>query len=83
MFLTETWLGQNNSTAVLIESTPPNFSFMSEARRDEELPFCLMTASNARKYPMESLTLLNMLLYSPNPPNPTNYRPPRYNAEFF
>lgn len=32
MFLTETWLDQNNSAAVLIESTPPNFSFLSEAR---------------------------------------------------
>ena len=32
MFLTETWLDQNNSTAVLVESTPPNYSFISEAR---------------------------------------------------
>ncbi len=32
MFLTETWLNQNNSASVLIESTPPNFSVMSEAR---------------------------------------------------
>ena len=32
MFLTETWLDQDNSAAVLIESTPPNFSFISEAR---------------------------------------------------
>lgn len=31
MFLTETWLDQNNSAAVLIESTPPNFNFMREA----------------------------------------------------
>lgn len=32
MFLIETWLDQNNSAAVLTESTPPNFNFMSEAR---------------------------------------------------
>ena len=32
MFLTETWLDQGNSAAVLIESTPPNFSFVSAAR---------------------------------------------------
>ena len=32
MFLTETWLEQNNSAAVLIESTPPGYSFISEAR---------------------------------------------------
>lgn len=32
MFLTETWLDQDNSAAVLIESTPPNFNFMSAAR---------------------------------------------------
>ena len=32
MFLTETWIEQNNSAAVLIESTPPNFSFMSQER---------------------------------------------------
>ena len=32
MFLTETWLSQDNSAAVLIESTPPNYSFFSEAR---------------------------------------------------
>lgn len=32
MFLTETWLGQENSAAVLIEIAPPNFSFFSEAR---------------------------------------------------
>lgn len=32
MFSTETWLDQDISAAVLIESTPPNFSFMSEAR---------------------------------------------------
>ena len=30
MFLTETWLDQNNSTAVLIESTPHNFNSMSK-----------------------------------------------------
>ena len=29
MFLTETWLEQNNSAAVLIESTPPGYSFIS------------------------------------------------------
>ena len=32
MFLTETWLEQNNSAAVLIESTPPGYGFISEAR---------------------------------------------------
>ena len=32
MFLTETWLDQTNSAAVLIESTPPGYSFISEAR---------------------------------------------------
>lgn len=32
MFLTKTWLDQDNSAAVLIESVPPSFSFMSEAR---------------------------------------------------
>ena len=30
MFLTETWLDQDNSPAVHIESSPPNFSFKSE-----------------------------------------------------
>ncbi|CAJ1082756.1 hypothetical protein KUCAC02_009465 [Xyrichtys novacula] len=33
MFLTETWLEQDNSATVLIESAPPNFSFMSETRK--------------------------------------------------
>lgn len=32
MFLTGIWLDGDNSAAVLIESTPPNFSVMSEAR---------------------------------------------------
>lgn len=32
MFLTETWLDQDNTAAVLIETTSPNFSSMSEAR---------------------------------------------------
>lgn len=32
MFLTETWLSQDNGAAALIESAPPNFSFISEAR---------------------------------------------------
>ena len=32
MFLTETWLDQDNSAAVHIESSPPNFSFISETR---------------------------------------------------
>ena len=32
VFLTENWLDQNNSAAVLIESTRPGYSFISEAR---------------------------------------------------
>ncbi|MDG2555400.1 hypothetical protein P7M41_25725, partial [Vibrio parahaemolyticus] len=32
MFLTETWLNENNSAAVLIESAPPNFHFISSVR---------------------------------------------------
>ena len=32
MFLTETWLDDNNSGAVLIETAPPNFSFIGENR---------------------------------------------------
>ena len=32
MFLNETWLDQDNSAGVHIESSPPNFSFISETR---------------------------------------------------
>ena len=32
MFLTETWLDENNSGAVLIETAPPNFYFLHENR---------------------------------------------------
>jgi len=32
LFLTETWLDSMNNAAVLIESAPPNFSFVSENR---------------------------------------------------
>lgn len=36
MFLTETWLSQDNSDAVLIESSPPNFCYASAARVSEK-----------------------------------------------
>ena len=32
MFLTETWLNENNSAAVLTESAPPDFHFISSVR---------------------------------------------------
>ena len=32
MFLTETWLDQDNSAVVHIDSSPPNFSFTGETR---------------------------------------------------
>lgn len=32
MFLNETWLHENNSSTVIIESATPNFLFISEAR---------------------------------------------------
>ena len=32
MFLTETWLNENNSASVLIETAPPNFHFISSVR---------------------------------------------------
>ena len=35
LFLPETWLDQDNSAAVHVESSPPNFSFMSETRINE------------------------------------------------
>ena len=32
MFLTETWLEQNNSATVLIETAPPNYNFFDACR---------------------------------------------------
>ena len=32
MFLTETWLEQNNSATVLIETAPPNYNFFDVCR---------------------------------------------------
>lgn len=32
IFLTETWLTKHNNAAVLIETAPPNYSFIHEAR---------------------------------------------------
>lgn len=34
--LSENQLNQDNNAAVLIESTPPNFNFMNDARVDEK-----------------------------------------------
>lgn len=36
IFLTAAWLDQDNSAAVLLQSFPPNFSFMGEARVHEK-----------------------------------------------
>ena len=35
MFLTETWLDKNTGNAVLIESTPPQYTFESETRQSK------------------------------------------------
>ena len=42
MFLNETRLDQDNSAAVHNESSPPNFSFISETRmhKKEPAPYC-------------------------------------------
>lgn len=36
MFLTETWLDSRTGNTVLIESTPPNFKFLSETRKNKK-----------------------------------------------
>lgn len=60
MFLVQTVLDPDNSTAPLIEATPtPNFSF-----KEAELPFCLMIPFGASRYLVEMWFILNMWFFS-------------------
>ena len=90
MFLTETWLGQDNSTAVLTESAPPNFSFMSECRTQKKGGGVAILFNDSLQCKKISYGKFNSFEYvalqsksSCRATFVTIYRPPKYNAEFF
>ncbi|XP_029902284.1 uncharacterized protein LOC115355565 [Myripristis murdjan] len=89
MFLTETWLGQENSAAVLIETAPPNFSFFSEARihkRGGGVATLFKDSFQCRQMfygQFDSFEYVATQLKSPcRAILVTIYRPPKYNARF-
>ena len=90
MFLTETWLDHNNSAAVLIESAPPNFSFMSENRVNKKgggvailfndsFQCTQISYGNFASFEYVALQLRS----SPQALLLNIYRPPKYCASFF
>ena len=91
MFLTETWLNEENSAVILIESTPPNFNFISEPRvlrkgggvailYNESLQ-CKQMCSYGH---FDSFEYVATQLKSPcRATLVTIYRPPKYDARFF
>ena len=89
MFLTETWFGQDNSAAVLIESTPHNFSFLSETRlhmKGGEVAVLFNDSLQCKKISygkFESFEYVALQLKSScRATFATIYRPPKYNANF-
>lgn len=90
MFLTETWLDQNNSAAVLIESTPPNFSFMSEARMHKKGGGVAILFNDSLQCKQISYGHFGSFEYVALQLNSSSralflniYRPPKYCANFF
>ena len=87
MFLTETWLDQDNSAAALIESTPPNFSFVTESRVhkkgggvgiifNDSLQCKQMSFGHFTSFEYVALNSTRVLFLN-------IYRPPKYCATFF
>ncbi|KAI4800683.1 hypothetical protein KUCAC02_009526 [Chaenocephalus aceratus] len=90
MFLTETWIEQNNSAAVLIESTPPNFSFMSQERMHKKgggVAILFNDSIQCRKTSygnFDSFEYVALQLKCSSRALFLNiYRPPKYCASFF
>ena len=90
MFLTETWLDQDNSAAVLIKSTPPNFSFMSEARVHKKGGGVAILFNDSLQCKQMSYGNLDSFEYVALQLNSSSrviflniYRPPKYCATFF
>ena len=90
MFLTETWLDQNNSTAALIESTPPNYSFLSEARVNRRGGGVAVLLKNSFQFRRLSFSNFSSFEYlalqlksSPRAVLLNVYRPPKYCKDFF
>ena len=89
MFLTETWLDTNNSAAVLIETAPPNYSFMSEVRAEKKgggVASLYTDVLNCKQISFGTFTtfeyLAIILKSSSRVLLITIYRPPRYSANF-
>ncbi|KAK0151119.1 hypothetical protein N1851_007756 [Merluccius polli] len=96
MFVTETWLNQNNSGVVLVESIPPNFNIMSEIRvgkqgggvmsevRISQKGGGVMSEGRKSFGKFASFEYLALIL---KPASCvlllTIYRPPKYSANFF
>lgn len=90
MFLTETWLGQNNSTTALIESAPPNYSFISEAavnRRGGGVAVLFKNSLQCKQLSFSKFSSFEYVAFqlksSPRAVLLKIYRPPRYCANFF
>lgn len=90
MFLTETWLGQDNSTTVLIESTPTNYNFFSVPRTHKKgggvasLIRDSFQCTNMSCGQFDSFEYIVIQLKSPcRAALVTIYRPPKYNTMFF
>ena len=88
LFLTEIWLEQNNSAAVLIESTPPGYSFISEARvsrRGGGVAVLFNESFHCKQLSpgsFQSLYMAIQLKASPRVLFLSVYRPPKYCADF-
>ena len=90
MFLTETWLDQNNSAAVLIESAPPGFIFMNESRVHKRGGGVAILFKNSFICTQLSVGNFASFEYVALQLRSTNraiciniYRPPKYCAAFF
>lgn len=90
MFLTETWLDQSNSGAVLIETAPPNYSFISEARvsrRGGGVAVLFNESFQCKQLSpgsFQSFEYVALQLKAPSKVVFLNvYRPPKYCTDFF
>ncbi|XP_076578637.1 LOW QUALITY PROTEIN: uncharacterized protein LOC143315073 [Chaetodon auriga] len=89
MFLTETWLGQDNTAAVLNESAPPNFSFRSEVRMHKRGGGVAILFNDSIQFSRVSYGEFESFEYvaiqSKSPCRLvfiTIYKPPKYNTKF-
>lgn len=90
MLLTETWLDQSKNSAILIESTPPNFNFLSTVRANKKgggianifkASFQCTQTSFGDFASFEYLSAITKC--SPNILLLTVYRPPRLSVQVF